>query len=243
MASRSRTIGASVAAVLVVVGVVAVILVFGLVPAPEFPTLAEQPDPAIPGTIAYVEQDACIFTVPASGGLPNEVTCGDEFSYGSVDWTADGLLVVESFGMTPALQVLDPRTGEIIDEVYLGLGEEPPASPMAAAFERTERADGARIRTRAKSDGSAEVITVSAEGTRRTLLAVEDAPRDYRFYGEQWSPDGNWVSVWDSEGRLIILRASGDADPRVLVEVAGSFARSAWFIPGDATYTVDLPER
>jgi hypothetical protein len=231
--------------VTVILVVAVVILVFGVIPLPDYPALADQPDPAIPGTVAYMEyeEEPCIFTVPASGGEGREVWCGREFVEFPV-WTADGLLVVTDWMAEPVYVLIDPATGEEVDQVPAGDLEDFDARPLPyPGSSRQERADGAQLRTEGIRGGKSSVV-VRLDGQDQTILAIEDAPSDYRFYEAQWSPDGEWVLVSDTEGRLLIVGADGNPGARILVDDLDEWGpQAAWYIPGNDTYTVDIPGR
>jgi hypothetical protein len=240
MKAEQRAIVSIVAAVSVLVVVTVIIFVFGVIPLPDFPSLADRPDPSIPGTIAYVvhARESCIHTVPASGGTATEVWCGQ---YADLPgWTPDGLLVVTDYFAEPVYVLIDPATGTEIDRVRIGTGSD--GGPEPYPYDRRrQRPDGAVVFTDWKGDGAATVRVRFADGTERTILSVEDAPRDYNFSDAQWSPDGNRLLISDSAGRLIIANLEGTANPRVVVEGLETWAgNAAWYIPGNDTYTVDV---
>jgi len=83
---------------------------------------------------------------------------------------------------------------------------------------------------------------VSSPGEQAQTVLRLEGPRDYEFVESQWSPDGEWILAVDSRGRLIIVGAGGTPEARMLVETDGDAwlaTRVAWWIPNDATYTVD----
>lgn len=241
MTPRRRTVMAVVASVLVLAAVTAVIFVFGVIPLPDFPSLADRPDPSIPGTVAYVvhERESCIMTVPASGGVPREVWCG---GYADVPtWTAGGLLVVTDYFAEPVYVLIDPATGREVDRVPIETGTD--GAPKTYPYDlRRRRPDGAVVFTDWARDGAAVVRVRFADGSERTILSVENGPRDYNFPDAQWSPDGSRLLISDSAGRLIVAGVEGNPDPRVLVEGLETWAfGAAWYIPGYDTYTIDVP--
>lgn len=239
MPERRRTLAAA-GAVLVLAAVAAVVLVFGYVPLPDFPSLAARPEPDIPGSVAYLvyeeREGPCLETVPASGGEPRRVTCRESDLLlegpGPLAWTPEGdLLLVgyQPFGGKVAV-VLDPETGDELERIELRHDH---SDPLPS--DRAERADRSRIVTRHPDD--APVVAVrEADGTVREVLRVEEAPRDYAFWGAQWSPDGEWILLEDSEGRLIVVAADGAPGPRLLV---GKGSSPAWYVPGETAFTVD----
>ena len=91
-------------------------------------------------------------------------------------------------------------------------------------------------------------------GEERTLLRVEAGKR-YLFEDVQWSPDGEWVLIRDSEGNLLVIGAKGRPASRALVSDAAfqpvvdhlgpyklvATGPLAWLIPQNPTYTVSTP--
>jgi hypothetical protein len=244
MNPQRRAIVSIVAAVSVLAVVTVIIFVFGVIPLPEFSSLADQPDPSIPGTVAYVEFDEtpCLVTVPASGGDSAEVWCGRQYVE-FPSWTADGLLVVLDYTAQPSYLLIDPATGTEVDRVpQANQPGEPEPLPYPADVRR-ERPDGATVHTTGLRGGETSVI-VRLNGTDQTILAVERAPSDYSFIDAQWSPDGAWVLVSDTAGRLLIVGADGNPGARVLIDGLQPYgAQAAWYIPGNTTYTVEIPGR
>lgn len=243
----TKPVGASIAAVVILTATVLLIVLFGFIPLPEVPSLSERPDPAIPGTVAYVDhtgrEEACIYRVDASGGDPTKVYCEpSRFFDSALSWTSEGNIVFQSFeGFGPETVVIDSETGTELARVPASPEDEldEPRMGFEMAFDRIERADGALLATNSDFRGGASVA-VSLDGTRRILWEVEDAPQDYQFQNAQWSPDGNWILVSDSAGRLIILAAEGPANPRLLVERnEDGYSVPGWYIPGNDTYTVE----
>jgi hypothetical protein len=243
MTAERRAVVAIVAAISVLVVVTVVILVFGVIPLPEYPTLSDQPDPAIAGVVAYMEYDEtpCLFTMAASGGEGHEAWCGREYVEFPA-WTADGLLVVTDWTAEPTYVLIDPATGSEVDQVPAGDNLVDGPLPYQGVA-RQERADGAKVRTDGIRGGTSSVV-VRVDGKDLTILSIEGAPSDYRFYEAQWSPDGEWVLVSDTEGRLLVVGADGTPGARVLVDGLEKWGpQAAWYIPGNDTYTVEIPGR
>lgn len=242
MNADRRAVVSIVGAVLVLLLVTVIIVVFGVIPLPEFASLADQPDPSVPGTVAYlgVDEDPCLFTVQASGGEPHEVWCGREFVEFPV-WSSDGLLVLTDWSAGPTYLLIDPATGTEVDRVPVGDQGAEGEPPPRRLDERRERADGAVVRTDGRGNGEAAVVVRFPDGSEQTIVSVKDAPADYYFYEAQWSPDGDWVLVTDNAGRLLIVGADGTPGARVLVAGLQDWgAQAAWYIPGNDTYTVDV---
>lgn len=243
--SNRRAITAVVGAGLVIVAVVVVILVFGLIPMPQYPSLADSPDPSIPGTVAFVRWESdqpCVYVVPAAGGPERQIVC-DRYDLATRPaWSAEGLLVLTDY---PNVYVLvDPSTGAEIRRVEAAGPDDFEKSSMRTFDLSQTREDGATIVVTSgpRREGAASLTVRFSDGSTRTLLQPEQAPADYRFDMAQWSPDGNWILVTDSEGRLIIVDArGGDPNPRVLAEGEIWGDNATWFIPGYDLGTVEVP--
>jgi hypothetical protein len=224
----NRTVLAIVLSVVVVAAALTVVLVFGVIPLPDYPSLVENPDPSIPGTIAFVseEEPACLGVVAASGGPVRELRCGS-VEVGMLAWTSDGLIVTLDFtAASPRFLLVDPVSGGVVDTVPAGVGD-----PGSLVIEtETTRADGAEVFTD-DTKGTATVKVRVPNQETQVVLAAE-GPHDYRFDVATWSPDGRWVLVVDSEGRLLIVGATGEPTARVLVTGASRWMTAAWYIPG-----------
>lgn len=216
-AQRERI--ALVAAAAVALVVLAVILVFGRSVPPELPELAEDPDPAIPGLVAFLrdgEGEQCLHVVPASGGDARELRCG-EYWHGPPRWDDDGRLTVPlapSPG-TEEVLVIDPRSGAVIDR----RAEPRPGTPAPSHPSTATAEDGTLVTTRNR-DGRVGLRLIGPEGEERDLVDLE-APRSYSWWDAQWSPDDRWILVTDSEERLLVVTAA-DGRVRLLVTDASS---------------------
>lgn len=246
-ANRSRT--AALLAGGIVLVATAVIVIFGFVPTPEYPLLAEEPDPELSGMIAYaIPEDLdrddefesrCVYVIELPEGQANEITCREQI--GGMAWTDDGWLVVENFGHVSEferefddfdLTLIEPVEGGAFERVNY----ERDRSFLWSDHRQTRR-DGSRVRV---EDAGTTVVVVSLDGSTRDLFGADEAPSNYRFNEAQWSPDGKYVLVVDTEGRIIVAAASGDPRPRVVAETGHEYGVTmAWYVPGNATYTVD----
>ena len=226
---------AAVAAAVVLLGTAAVIL-WGRVPLPSFPDLAAAPDPAIAGTVAYLQPElnrGCIRLVPASGGESTELTCRFD-GVEALFWTPDAnLLVLTAWEDGLGATVVDPESGATLQRVPLAVGDKP-----SELNQDLYTRDGQRLVVVDEGRGR-PALMVRTGDTSSTLLTVE-GPADYRFEAAQWSPDGNWVLLTDNHGRLLVLGDGGTPGPRVLVDVGEpSWVMPAWYVPGTTAGTVD----
>ena len=236
---------AIVVAGLVVAGAVATILVVGYVPLPPMPPLSAQPDPTMPGTIAFVHgtwDDACVATVAAGGGVPVDLRCGPAVPE-SLAWTHDGDLAIVTWGDGwrafdgPVVVVVDPATGEERDRVET-------TRSIGWAADRRVREDGARIVVSAPAEGEATLVVRHQDGTT-TDVAPLTGPRDYDVVSAQWSPDGAWILAMDSRGRLFVVAEDGEPGPRLVAETGGRDGLAvlpAWAIDGQPAQRVDVAE-
>lgn len=219
--SRRPVIAAAVAAVLLVAAFAGIVLV-GRLPVPSYPSLAQQPDRRIPGTVAFwrTGRTPCLSLVPASGGQARELWCHQNAEVSRPEWTEGGNLVVRTYSVSgPERLTIDGATGEVLER-------------RAGSFDMHPHPAGTNTRgdgTRAvidNTEGEARLSLVAPSGRPQALL-VADGPRDYAFFDTRWSPDGNWLLVTDSEERVLVVdAATGQA--RVL---ASNGQSPAWSPP------------
>ena len=237
-----RRIGRGALVVLVVVAAVAIALPVALVvghlanarEVPVFPSLADAPDPALEGTVAYVDDaTGCVRVAAASGQQPSkEVYCLPALDPETAKtlgkpigpqlvWRAGGTLEVTMFRMTdppgpnvrPGWQKLvDVRTGSVTDVP----DAQAPSVPDLSA-QTTVRADGARLLTTSDAaSGRISIALAATVGSPRMLLEVQ-GPGEYTYGLEAafWSPDGRWVVADD--GRILVVVPSDPPVVRLLL--------------------------
>lgn len=207
---------------------------------PSPASLAKTPNPAIPGKVAYFDNDGCIATVNASGAGATQLYCLATAPFGpatGIAWLDAG--TIGFLDASPSRPVITgsaqfelvrldvasrkvQRTGQLYpaDKVYGGAG------PAATA----PNGDGLT------TDNRGQVFVIH-EGVR-TRIADFDAP-EYR--GPQplaWSPDSNWMLLSyfprNADNRTEIWVLSRDGQTRgTLVTNAGNPGRAAaWWIDG-----------
>jgi hypothetical protein len=215
---------------------------FGVAPLPDYPSLADRPDPSIPGRIAFLRwgaQPPCLYVVPARGGEPRRLRCaqsrGDDTDWlgGPVGWTREGLVVVQAFGPSgPRAIVLDAETGRTLERI----GVEEPLFARSLPPDGSVRADGVRLLVR--SSGRTATVGIAPPDGRPIEVARVSGPPGFAFGEALWSPNGEWILVRDSNQNLLILPAREGTRPRLLAErVSGPLG---WHIPGVVAGTVDL---
>lgn len=241
MTPQRKAVVSVVSAVMVLVVVTVIILVFGVIPLPDYPSLADQPDPSIPGTVAYATfgEDSGVFSLPAGGGESQKIL--DEWIEFGPAFTTEGQVAVGVMGGGPSFLtavIVDPETGREVDRV-----DAPVDFDMTLQPDRSRRDDGARVTTSTRGKPDAVIEVRYPDGRTETILETPDAPEDYWFDFIQWSPDGQWVLAVDSDGRILIMGATGTPSPRLLVDTDADWMQPAWYIPGNTTYTVEIAGR
>jgi hypothetical protein len=234
---RTRALLVVLAVAALAVVAVPVLLVVGhLVDArdvPAFPSLADAPDPALRGTVAYVDSSTgCVRVVAASGQSSKELFCIPPIDPETAKtlgkpigpqlvWRTGGQLEVTMFRMTeppgpggrPGWQkLIDVRTGSVTD---LPDAQAPSAPDLTARS--AVRADGARLTTTSDaSSGHITIVLTEADGRTRTLLDVR-GPGEYTYGLEAafWSPDGRWVMADD--GRILVITPDDPPVVRLLL--------------------------
>jgi hypothetical protein len=224
-------IGGALLAIAAITG----ILLIGVRSVPDFPTLAERPDPTIEGRFAVmtwpdpdggVPMGPCLEIIEADGAV-RPFACADgggtpEFEWPAwFGWDEDGHLLLATFSPDRVITVktVDVDSGETLSERTVPSDTQPPDT-------RT-REDGAIVGTEQHDDGTA-VVWIDEPGLeRRTLLRVR-GPDGYSFYSAAWSDQGDHVIVNDSEQRAIVMSVTGDPEPTVVSE---DVEQIAWYQP------------
>jgi hypothetical protein len=226
--------------VIVVVGLAGWIVVTQVVedrPVPTFPSLADQPDESLQGTVAYTAQNGCVRLLAAAGAPSEEVYClptedmskapdlGKEVGPQLV-WLPDGRLEITVFRMDPSQmkesttapalvagwqQILDVRTGEVEDVP----AAEVPSAPNLGT-EPTVSPDGRQVTTTSDQlSGKVEVVLTDDTGSR-TLLSAR-GPGKYTYSIRAfWAPNWQWIAADD--GRILVITTDDPSTTRVLVD-------------------------
>lgn len=235
-----------------IVAVIVVLAVFGVgfflwrameeqaTPPPEFPGLAEDPDPALHGTVAWVDvSDGCVKMIAASGAAQRTLACIEEEVTGGValEWLDDGRLQMTKYDwpmpdpmVVAWRRIVDPATLEVEDVPAAGAPRTPPL-----LREPGPAPDGSRVVT--EVEGGRMTITLEGAGGDRMLFDGRGAP-DYGTSGfpPMWSADQQWLLV--NDGRLLVVTIAEPAVTRILVEDTSSWTSAG--IPGVALTGEDL---
>lgn len=210
-----RSVALLVVAAVLVVGTVGAVLVLGVERPPDLPDLADAPEPAPPAPVAWTtsggERD-CLAVAHPDGRVERPWCSRDGVAI--VDWDADAGIAVRTHHATGAVvRVVDPETGEAIgrDVVDGPAAAEPPERDGPAVI--TDRADG-ELTVRLAEDGRA--------------LVTLPAPERYDVRSSSRSPDGAWVALTDTAGRLLLVAVDGPAPPRVWAEDVTGWQPVVW---------------
>jgi hypothetical protein len=239
----------------VVVAVVAVVVIVSVAreatrDVPRFPSLVANPDPALSGTVAYVDPaTSCVRVIALSGGSSREVLCPppiDPAEAGRLGkpvgpqlvWRADGRLEVTMFRMTGKPEagrpvfaagwqnVVDVRSGAVTDT---------PAAQVPAAPDVTTRPtvspSGERVSfTSNGQTGHVTVKVTDASGRSRTLLDAR-GPGKFGYFLKSafWAPD--FRTVLADDGRILVITTD---EPPVVRELVGQSSNTGF--GGDPAY-------
>lgn len=223
-----------VVALVLGLAVVGFILVRDLIvfnrPAPEFPSLADSPDPSLHGTVAYFADDydettqtssGCVRLVAAAGAPSREIPAlcfTDEggLTGPQLAFLPDGRLQVTMFRW-PTEAPLAVAWQKTMD-VVTGEVEETPADQLPAApfaLDAGVGPAGETIRAAAEG-GRAEVVLIGAAGERTLMSATVSSEYQIRA---TWGAGGDWILADD--GRLLIVTLDDPAVTRVLMAQHG----------------------
>lgn len=210
-------------------------------PVPPFPSLADQPDRSLQGTVAYTDSNGCVRLVAAAGTPSKEVYClppedtskapqvGKEVGPQLV-WLPDGRLEITMFRMNPSSmegsktapeliagwqKILDVRTGKLEDVPT----SEVPSEPNLTT-EPTVSPDGQRVTaTSDQMTGKVKVVLSDDTGSR-TLLSAH-GPGKYMYSMRAfWAPSWQWIAADD--GRILVITTDDPSTTRVLVDEPGA---------------------
>ncbi|MCC7090298.1 MAG: hypothetical protein M9925_04585 [Chloroflexi bacterium] len=198
---------------------------------PSPPSLRDDPNLAIPGSIIFLDEKQCILRAVASGAGIEEVYCLSRNDYPSEIYFVDDttILFTRYDSRGPVLFELNTQTRAIRD-----LGAQP-TSPKPV---ETGLVSPSGEEVFAEYDGR---IVILKDGTRTTITEF-----DTRDYGGPspvtWSPDGQWILLryWArTHPELWIISRDGATQGTLTTDASGSAA--SWYIEGVGTYP-PIPE-
>jgi hypothetical protein len=233
--ARSRLLIALGGSAVLALAALVVVLAIGIRYVPGYPSVEERPEPLLTGRIAYIRWNdaggACVHGRAASGGPDTVLWCaggaggyvdkaGTDVYPEWIDWDADGRLLVYGYGPNGLRRLtIEVTTGQIVTQDDL--------STSVSRPDLTTRADGAVVGTTWHDDGTAEVMVRVPDG-RTTTLFRDRGPDGYTIWNAQWSPHGDFVLAFDNERRVLVISATGEPRPRVLVRDADQVV---WYQP------------
>lgn len=212
---------------------------------PAFPSLAENPDSSLQGTVAYyADATGCIRLVAAAGQPSKTVWCLPKegpTTWAKVGkpvgpqlvWLPDGRLEVTMFRMKTASpggkppDGLDPGWQKIVD-VRTGTVQDLPAarapSTPNTTTQPTVSPKGDRVGyTADQMTGRVKVVLTEATGTRTLLSVHGPGEYTYRFGPVFWAPNWQWIAATDN-GRILVITTADPSSTRVLVTGTGGGA-------------------
>jgi len=195
-------------------------------PIPEFPSLADAPDPSLAGTVAYYDTEAgCVRFVDASGAASEDAYCfeaADGDNGPQLAFRPDGRLEVTMYSWPQGgelaakwQRLVDVTSGEVEEVPVADVPDQPTPSPVPAP------GPGGQTVTYESENGTITVEVTSDAGTR-TLLSATGPEGSYQVSpGGQpvWSPGGDWIMLDD--GRLLLITTADPSQTRVLVDAVG----------------------
>lgn len=211
-------------------------------PIPSFPSLIQNPDSSLHGTVAYTDSESrCVRIVAAAGGPSKDVLClgpqkldpktaavvGKEMSLPQLVWRSDGRLEVTMMLMrgggpgkppvhfVPEWQkTVDVTTGAVQDVPAADL----PSGPNLSTQPATNPA-GQRLAWTSDGDGRVKVTLTDPSGSRTLLSARGPGEYTYALHRVFWAPDSQWIAADD--GRILVITPGSDPVTRVLVDGGG----------------------
>ncbi len=176
--------------------------------------------------VANISGRQNLWTVPAEGGWPTQLTISDQRQAGPA-WSPDGrsIAFVSDIDGNELWNVflVSPQTGEVVSLT---------ASSATSNLGPAWSPDSKRVAymTRAKTSASYEIDVIDVE-TRKTVHITHDTPREWSNDRPVWSSDGKWLA-WTQH------HANGKNSNVLVAEVDGGKVSNLTAHAGDITYSV-----
>lgn len=225
--------GVVVAAALIVIGIVLVGHWVSGRPEPNFPSLAQNPDSSLQGTVAYfAPKSRCVTVVAASGSPSKPVLClsppdmskaaqlGTKEDSPQLVWLPDGRLQVTMFRVNPKNGTTFPGWQKTVN-VRTGQTQDTPATEVPSTPNLTTRPtvspSGERITTSSDPrSGRIKIMLSDATGTRTLLSAQGPGEYTYGLNSAFWAPNWKWIAADD--GRILIVTPEQPSTTRLLTD-------------------------
>ena len=192
---------------------------------PSPPSLQDDPNPAIPGKILYLDQDQCVMVAEASGASRRQVYCfARDKNFGRVFWVDAN---------TFAYTIPGPTTGSIV-EVDIATGTASAPRPWSGQGYPRDQSTQAPDGTSAQAEEGGKIVLV--DGGVRREIADFDVPRYNWPQPVLWSPDSQWILVQyypprGGDSQLWIVSRDGQVRGTLAKDALG-WGAFAWWIDG-----------
>lgn len=215
-----------VAAMVVIVGVVAAVLVFGVHRPPRLDPVEPGVAPEPPAALAWSawSGDADCLHVLEPDGQARQVACQRD-GFELLAWDETGIVLLQWSGAAERLETIDPDTGAVLDSRTVRGAD----AVLEPELDVGDTALSSRWR-----DG---VLSVTDEGPNGTVLWAVEAPEVYRVERGTVAPDGSVLAGVDSAGRLLVFDPTGERPPRLWHDDVPTWGRLVWqgtALPGTA---------
>ncbi len=207
----------------VVVVVVGLVLVLGVHRPPSLPSLADAPEPAPPGAVAWTHWEGgrnCVHLARPDGST-QVLRCSRDG--GEIVGFVDGGIILRNWdtgGQT--LERLDAASGEVVERrTMVGESDLEDDPRMADPIIDGEPYQGPHVRT-TWIDGQ---LDVAVAGQVIWQVEVTDA---YDLTTGVLAPDGSAAAAIDTAGRLLLLPVDAGVEPRVWLEDIGRWREPVW---------------
>lgn len=215
---------------------------------PKFPSLAEQPDTSLRGTIAYFAgESGCVRIVAAAGTPAKDVLCippadtskavelGTKENGPQLVWLSDGQLEVTMFRSDPKTGMFSAGWQKLVD-VRTGQVQDVPAADVPSTPNLTTRPtvspSGQRINTTSDAaSGRVKVMLTDSAGTRTLLSTQGPGEYTYGLTSAFWAPNWQWIGADD--GRILVITPDDPPVTRVLTDQTQSGRGRAEGLSGD----------
>lgn len=192
---------------------------------PSPPSLADSPNPAIPGELLFLDEDECVIRMAASGATREQIYCGTPpgiNGIAQVVWVDAKTIGFTAYTSTQQMLIsVDIATKQVVGEKPIAIGKDPFLTSLTAP-------DGTTA-----SSGEGGVIALTKDGQRTE--AWDTGTEEWRVQPILWSPDSQWLVVFYSPprgatGELWLMSRDGKTRGTLATDVMRQMA--SWRIDG-----------